>query len=50
LGQITNLLTQEAMVELNRRVAVEADRPGDVARSFLIRNGVISGWPGTGDE
>lgn len=50
LGQITNLLTQEAMVELNRRAAVEADRPGDVARRFLIRNGVISGWPGTGDE
>jgi len=41
LGQITKLLTQEAMVELNRRVATQADRPGDVARSFLIRNGVI---------
>ena len=50
LGQITNLLTQEAMVELNRRVAMEADRPGDVARRFLIRNGVIHGWPGTGDQ
>jgi len=45
LGQIAGLLTQEAIIELNRQVVVEGDKPEAVAKRFLTLHGVIGQWP-----
>ena len=50
LGQIAELLTQRAVIELDRQVAIDAQKPEAVARQFLIRNGVIVRWPGTKNQ
>jgi osmoprotectant transport system substrate-binding protein len=41
-GAITELLNNESMTELNRQVELEGASPDDVARDFLVDNGIIS--------
>ncbi len=41
-GAITDLLTNDTMQELNGRVDIDGEAPEDVAREFLIENGIIS--------
>jgi osmoprotectant transport system substrate-binding protein len=40
---ITELLDNDTMTELNGQVELEGSDPGDVARDFLVENGIISG-------
>lgn len=42
-GEITALLDNETMSELNGQVELEGSDPADVAREFLAENGIISG-------
>lgn len=42
-GTISELLTNERMIELNEAVDVEGQDPADVARQFLVDEGIISG-------
>ncbi|MGH9246322.1 MAG: glycine betaine ABC transporter substrate-binding protein [Acidimicrobiales bacterium] len=41
-GEITSLLTNDVMRELNGRVDLDGEDPQDVARDFLVQNGIIS--------
>jgi osmoprotectant transport system substrate-binding protein len=41
-GAITDLLNNETMQELNGRVDLDGEAPEDVARDFLVENGIIS--------
>jgi osmoprotectant transport system substrate-binding protein len=41
LNAISELITTEELLEMNRRIEVETDRPGDVARDWLEENGLI---------
>jgi len=50
LGEVAELLTQRAIIDLNRQVAIDGDKPEAVARRFLIINGVIGRWPGDKDR
>lgn len=42
-GAITELLTNETMTDLNAQVELEGASPEDVARDFLVENGIIPG-------
>ena len=42
-GEITALLDNDTMTELNGQVELEGGDPADVAREFLAENGIISG-------
>jgi osmoprotectant transport system substrate-binding protein len=42
-GEITALLNNDTMAELNGQVDLEGSDPADVARDFLAENGIISG-------
>ena len=42
-GMIAEPLTEERIIELNRRVAVDGEFPEDVARDYLIEEGFIEG-------
>lgn len=42
-GEITALLNNDTMAELNGQVDLEGADPADVARDFLTENGIISG-------
>jgi osmoprotectant transport system substrate-binding protein len=42
-GAITDLLDNETMTELNGAVDIDAENPADVAREFLVDNGIIPG-------
>lgn len=42
-GAITDLLDNDAMRDLNARVDLEGMEPEQVARDFLVENGIISG-------
>ncbi|CAN5920462.1 glycine betaine ABC transporter substrate-binding protein [soil metagenome] len=41
-GAITELLNNETMTDLNGQVELEGSSPDDVARDFLVDNGIIS--------
>jgi osmoprotectant transport system substrate-binding protein len=41
-GQITSLLTDEVMQELNARVDVDGAQPGDVALDWMVSEGLVS--------
>ncbi len=42
-GAISDLLDNEAMIELNARADLQGDSYEDIAREFLVENGIISG-------
>ena len=42
-GMIAEPLTEERIIELNRRVAVDGEFPEDVARDYLVEEGFIEG-------
>jgi osmoprotectant transport system substrate-binding protein len=42
LGQITPLLTDEVLIELNRRVDVDGEEPADVALAWMRSKGLVS--------
>jgi osmoprotectant transport system substrate-binding protein len=42
LSQITPKLTDEVLIELNRRVDVEGEDPGDVAHDWMVSEGLVS--------
>ncbi|MBW3603294.1 MAG: glycine betaine ABC transporter substrate-binding protein [Actinobacteria bacterium] len=42
-GPIAEKLTNDQMIELNKRVDVDGEDPADVAQQFLVDNGFISG-------
>jgi osmoprotectant transport system substrate-binding protein len=41
LGQITPLLTDEVLIELNRRVDVDGEEPADVALDWMVAEGFV---------
>lgn len=42
MAQITPLLTDEVMIDLNARVDVDGEEPGDVALDWLVSEGLVS--------
>ena len=41
-GEISPLLTDEVLIELNRRVDVDGEEPGDVALDWMVSEGLVS--------
>ena len=41
LGRITPLLTDDVLIELNRRVDVDGEDPADVARDWMVAEGLV---------